>query len=250
MPRLYRESPLNSIWEGSGNVQCLDVLRAMVQSPASVEAFFAEVAEAAGADPRLDADAAGLRDELAGTSRRSRPAPAAWSSGWRWCSRGRCWSATATRRSPTPSAPRGSAATGGAPSAPCRPPPTSAASSTATAPSQLSSCRRRASLPQRPTDLLQRDHAGQAAVRVDRHQSAETAQVRLPSSESSGPSSRTKRPWSGSTRSETLELARGTSGTSSAGRVRAGRGSDGRRRRPGTRATGSAGSTRRGPARR
>ena len=33
MPRLYRESPLNSIWEGSGNVQCLDVLRAMVKSP-------------------------------------------------------------------------------------------------------------------------------------------------------------------------------------------------------------------------
>ena len=44
MPRLFRESPLNSIWEGSGNVQCLDVLRAMVKSPASVEAFFAEVA--------------------------------------------------------------------------------------------------------------------------------------------------------------------------------------------------------------
>ena len=44
MPRLFRESPLNSIWEGSGNVQCLDVLRAMVKSPASLEAFFAEVA--------------------------------------------------------------------------------------------------------------------------------------------------------------------------------------------------------------
>ena len=44
MPRLFRESPLNSIWEGSGNVQCLDVLRAMVKSPASVDAFFAEVA--------------------------------------------------------------------------------------------------------------------------------------------------------------------------------------------------------------
>ena len=33
MPRLYRESPLNSIWEGSGNVKCLDVLRAMAQDP-------------------------------------------------------------------------------------------------------------------------------------------------------------------------------------------------------------------------
>ena len=55
MPRLFRESPLNSIWEGSGNVQCLDVLRAMVKSPASVEAFFGEVLEGAGAEPRLDA---------------------------------------------------------------------------------------------------------------------------------------------------------------------------------------------------
>jgi putative acyl-CoA dehydrogenase len=64
MPRLYRESPLNSIWEGSGNVQCLDALRAMAKSPASVEAFFAEVSEAQGADARLDAAVAGLRDEL------------------------------------------------------------------------------------------------------------------------------------------------------------------------------------------
>ena len=66
MPRLFRESPLNSIWEGSGNVLCLDVLRAMVKSPASVEAFFAEVAEGAGAEPRLDAYVADLRDEVPG----------------------------------------------------------------------------------------------------------------------------------------------------------------------------------------
>jgi putative acyl-CoA dehydrogenase len=65
MPRLFRESPLNSIWEGSGNVQCLDVLRAMAKSPDSVEAFFAEVAEAEGADARLDAATAELRRELA-----------------------------------------------------------------------------------------------------------------------------------------------------------------------------------------
>jgi len=64
MPRLFRESPLGSIWEGSGNVQCLDVLRAMVKSPASVEAFFGEIAEARGAEPRLDAYADSLRDEL------------------------------------------------------------------------------------------------------------------------------------------------------------------------------------------
>jgi putative acyl-CoA dehydrogenase len=65
MPRLFRESPLASIWEGSGNVQCLDVLRGMGRSPASVEAFFAEVDAAAGADPRLDSYAAALRDDLA-----------------------------------------------------------------------------------------------------------------------------------------------------------------------------------------
>ncbi len=66
MPRLFRESPLNSIWEGSGNVQCLDVLRAMIKSPASLEAFHAEVAEGAAAEPRLAAYAKSLRDELPG----------------------------------------------------------------------------------------------------------------------------------------------------------------------------------------
>jgi putative acyl-CoA dehydrogenase len=66
MPRLYREAPLGSIWEGSGNVQCLDVLRAMVKNPSSVEAFFAEVLEGAGSEPRLDAYVASLRDEIPG----------------------------------------------------------------------------------------------------------------------------------------------------------------------------------------
>jgi len=66
MPRLYREAPLASIWEGSGNVQCLDVLRGMVKSPASVEAFFAEVMEGAGAEPKLDAYVSSLRDEIPG----------------------------------------------------------------------------------------------------------------------------------------------------------------------------------------
>src|SRR5207253_10606707 len=65
-PRLFRESPLNSIWEGSGNVQCLDVLRAMVKSPASLEAFFAEVGAGAAAEPRLQEFAASLRDEVPG----------------------------------------------------------------------------------------------------------------------------------------------------------------------------------------
>ncbi|HEY6731387.1 MAG TPA: acyl-CoA dehydrogenase family protein [Solirubrobacterales bacterium] len=66
LPRLFRESPLNSIWEGSGNVQCLDVLRAMVKSPASLDAYFAEVEEGAVAEPRLAAYASALREELPG----------------------------------------------------------------------------------------------------------------------------------------------------------------------------------------
>jgi putative acyl-CoA dehydrogenase len=65
MPRLYREAPLNSIWEGSGNVQCLDVLRAMARNPAAVEAFAAEVGEGAVAEPRLDEFGRRLRDDLA-----------------------------------------------------------------------------------------------------------------------------------------------------------------------------------------
>jgi putative acyl-CoA dehydrogenase len=66
MPRLFRESPLNSIWEGSGNVQCLDVLRAMIKSPASLDAFFTEVEEGAVSEPRLEAYARALREELPG----------------------------------------------------------------------------------------------------------------------------------------------------------------------------------------
>ncbi|PSK98177.1 putative acyl-CoA dehydrogenase [Murinocardiopsis flavida] len=65
MPRLFRESPLNSIWEGSGNVAALDVLRAVAKEPECAEALFAEIALAEGADPRVDAAAARLRAELA-----------------------------------------------------------------------------------------------------------------------------------------------------------------------------------------
>jgi putative acyl-CoA dehydrogenase len=64
MPRIFRETPLNSIWEGSGNVNALDVLRAMVRTPAAVDAFFGEIALASGAEPRLDAYVRELRDEL------------------------------------------------------------------------------------------------------------------------------------------------------------------------------------------
>ena len=54
MPRLYREAPVGSIWEGSGNVMSLDVLRALTRSPRSLEVFLAEVELARGADARLD----------------------------------------------------------------------------------------------------------------------------------------------------------------------------------------------------
>jgi len=64
LPRLYREAPLNSIWEGSGNVNALDVLRAMRREPESVSAFFAEV-ERAPADKRLEPALNALRRELA-----------------------------------------------------------------------------------------------------------------------------------------------------------------------------------------
>ncbi|MCY0940904.1 MULTISPECIES: acyl-CoA dehydrogenase family protein [Streptomyces] len=65
MPRLLRESPLNSIWEGSGNVQALDVLRALQREPHALNAFLTEVGLARGADHRLDSAIKGLLTELA-----------------------------------------------------------------------------------------------------------------------------------------------------------------------------------------
>ena len=72
LPRLYREAPLNSIWEGSGNVICLDVLRALDRNPDSLDAFRAELELAKGLDPDLDRRLAALRDDLTAT-----PTPAA-----------------------------------------------------------------------------------------------------------------------------------------------------------------------------
>src|SRR4051794_35434464 len=63
-PRLYREAPLNSIWEGSGNVNSLDVLRAMAKSPGSVEAFRNEIGTSAGTEPRLHPYVGGLKPQL------------------------------------------------------------------------------------------------------------------------------------------------------------------------------------------
>ncbi|MEU4067459.1 acyl-CoA dehydrogenase family protein [Streptomyces wedmorensis] len=65
MPRLLRESPLNSVWEGSGNVQALDVVRALRAGPEVLDAFLREVGAARGADHRLDRAIRGLLVELA-----------------------------------------------------------------------------------------------------------------------------------------------------------------------------------------
>ncbi|MFF8599863.1 acyl-CoA dehydrogenase family protein [Streptomyces sp. NPDC015232] len=65
LPRLLRESPLNSLWEGAGNVQALDVLRALRREPAALDAFLTEVGRARGADHRLDRAIRDLLTELA-----------------------------------------------------------------------------------------------------------------------------------------------------------------------------------------
>ena len=64
MPRLFRESPVNAIWEGSGNIQCLDMLRAMHKTPAVIDAYFAEVERARGGNAALDAHVAELKDAM------------------------------------------------------------------------------------------------------------------------------------------------------------------------------------------
>jgi putative acyl-CoA dehydrogenase len=65
MPLLFRESPLNSIWEGSGNVNALDVLRALAREPESLDAWITEVGAVRGEDARLDAAVDDVLTELA-----------------------------------------------------------------------------------------------------------------------------------------------------------------------------------------
>jgi putative acyl-CoA dehydrogenase len=64
LPRLYREAPLNSIWEGSGNVMCLDVLRASRREPGVIDALQAELGLARGGNALLDAHVAALMEAL------------------------------------------------------------------------------------------------------------------------------------------------------------------------------------------
>ncbi|HEY5849832.1 MAG TPA: acyl-CoA dehydrogenase family protein [Lysobacter sp.] len=66
LPRLYRQAPLNSIWEGSGNIQCLDVLRALQRDPQTGQALLVELEAAAHLDPDFDAELRELRPVLVG----------------------------------------------------------------------------------------------------------------------------------------------------------------------------------------
>ena len=65
LPRLHRESPLNSLWEGAGNINALDVLRALAREPESLDALLDEIELASGADHRFDEAVVALRRELA-----------------------------------------------------------------------------------------------------------------------------------------------------------------------------------------
>jgi len=67
MPRLFRESPLNSIWEGCGNIQSLDILRAMQKSPDAAEALFADICSVRGSDSLFDKFTDTLKKEVAST---------------------------------------------------------------------------------------------------------------------------------------------------------------------------------------
>ncbi len=137
MPRLYREAPLASIWEGSGNVMSLDVLRALTRSPRSLEVFLDEVR--AGQRRRRPPGRARGRPQAAvqPTRPRSRAAPAASSKRWPCACRARCSCATPRRPSPTPSAPRAWPATAASSTARCPPAATSRRSSSALCPTSI-----------------------------------------------------------------------------------------------------------------
>ena len=110
LPRLLRDSPLNSIWEGSGNVAALDVLRATLKEPEGLPAFIAECELARGA--RRAARRSPGRAGRPGPGPGVRGAPAGRAT-WRWRSRPACSSGTPRRPWPTRSVPHGSRAAAG-----------------------------------------------------------------------------------------------------------------------------------------
>jgi putative acyl-CoA dehydrogenase len=97
MPRLLRQAPLNSIWEGSGNIQCLDVLRALQREPACLDAYFAELALASGGHRCWMAKLARCICSSGESPRHWRGSRAGWSNGWPWPCRPACSCAPATR---------------------------------------------------------------------------------------------------------------------------------------------------------
>ena len=122
LPLLYRDAPLNSIWEGSGNVAALDVLRAMAKEPDGLPALIAECEFlAGGGDARLDAHIRRLRDQTKSIFAADEPQfpPAGSSRTWpsRW--KARCSCDTHRPRSRTRSAPPGLAMVEDACTAPC-----------------------------------------------------------------------------------------------------------------------------------
>ena len=68
LPRLYRQAPLNSIWEGSGNIQCLDFLRASAKEPAAIAALVTEISAAKGGNRHLDEEFDRLMNDLTDTA--------------------------------------------------------------------------------------------------------------------------------------------------------------------------------------
>ena len=89
MPRLYREAPINAIWEGSGNVQCLDIARAIHRSPQTLDAYFEEVGSAKGESSGARRPCRGAEGGPPRPRRISRPAGATSATGSRSGSRRR-----------------------------------------------------------------------------------------------------------------------------------------------------------------
>jgi hypothetical protein len=100
MPRLYREAPLNGIWEGSGNVICLDVLRAMHRDPDIVDVLLAEIAPVAADDARIATALDRLQQELRAKDSLEVRARRV-TEGLAGCGKPRCYGATGPSRSPT-----------------------------------------------------------------------------------------------------------------------------------------------------
>ena len=84
LARVFRESPVTSMWEGTGNINALDVLRAMSLQPRSMEVLLGEIDRARGADPRLDKAVDEVATFLQAASREARRDPAAVEAGARW----------------------------------------------------------------------------------------------------------------------------------------------------------------------